>query len=108
MWETVRLAVAKTESHAKARLHFPRDHDFGSILRFIEETDGLGVARMFFETILPLLQFQTSLRLQSIAAPLGADHFLSDKTPAKNPDERQGCFWVPGFDLRAWNTSRQT
>ena len=51
---------------------------------------------MFFETILPLLQFQTSLRLQSIAAPLGADHFLSDKTPAKNPDDDKAAFGCPG------------
>jgi phospholipase C len=66
-------------------------HDFGSILKFIEETYGLGslgYADALADDLSDCFDFnQTPLKFQSITAPLGADYFLSDRTPPKDPDD---------------------
>jgi len=66
------------------------NHDFGSILKFIEETFGLGslgYADALADDLSDCFNFnQTPLAFHSITAPLGADHFLNDTTPPIDPD----------------------
>jgi len=67
------------------------NHDFGSILKFIEETYGLeslGYADALADDLSDCFNFsQTPLAFHSIAAPLGADYFLSDTAPPTDPDD---------------------
>ena len=66
-------------------------HDFGSILRFIEETFGLqplGYADTYAPDDLSdcFDLHQTPLVFKTINAPLNATHFRHDKTPPEGPD----------------------
>jgi phospholipase C len=65
-------------------------HDFGSILKFTEETfnlPSLGYADASADDLSDCFNFnQTPLQFQSIAAPLGAEYFLNDKRPPTDPD----------------------
>jgi phospholipase C len=67
------------------------NHDFGSILKFIEETYGLGslgYADAFADDLSDCFNFsQASLAFHSIAAPLGTDDFLNDTAPPTDPDD---------------------
>jgi len=67
------------------------NHDFGSILKFIEEAYGLGslgYADALADDLSDCFNFnQTPLTFYTIAAPLGADHFLNDTTPPTDPDD---------------------
>jgi phospholipase C len=69
-------------------------HDFGSILRFIQQNFGIEEGALnfadarsmtdltgFFDLTMPPRAFQ------QIAAPLTADFFLNDKRPAMDPDD---------------------
>jgi phospholipase C len=65
-------------------------HDFGSILKFIEEDFGLpslGYADAPADDLSDCFNYnQTPLPFQTIAAPLQADHFLNDPRPPTAPD----------------------
>jgi len=68
------------------------NHDFGSILRFIEETfvlPQLGFADTYApDDLSDCFNFQQkSLVFQTITAPLNADHFLHDTSPPTDPDD---------------------
>jgi len=66
------------------------DHDFGSILHFVEENFGLsslGYADSYADNLSDCFNFsQTPLVFHTISAPLKADHFLNDRTPPDDPD----------------------
>jgi phospholipase C len=68
-----------------------RQHDFGSILKFIEEDfalGSLGYADAPADDLLDCFDFDLPPRkFQTIAAPLDADYFLDDKRPATPPDD---------------------
>ena len=67
------------------------NHDFGSILRFLEENFGLsplGYADAFADDLSDCFNFtQAPLTFQTINAPLPARHFLTDTTPPTDPDD---------------------
>jgi phospholipase C len=68
------------------------NHDFGSILRFVEENFGLqslGYADAHApDDLSDCFNFQQKpLVFQTIDAPLKADHFLHDTTPPSDPDD---------------------
>jgi len=66
-------------------------HDFGSILRFIEnkfQLPSLGYADAVADDLSDCFDFtQTPIRFQSISAPLDADHFLNDHRAPAAPDD---------------------
>ena len=67
------------------------DHDFGSILRFLEENFGLspvGYADAYSpDDLFDCFNFsQTPLAFRTIKAPLNASYFLNDTTPPDDPD----------------------
>jgi len=69
--------------------HVP--HDFGSILKYIEENfslTSLGYADADADDLSDCFDYtQTPLKFQTIAAPMNAKHFLEDKTPPTDPDD---------------------
>jgi phospholipase C len=69
--------------------HVP--HDFGSILKFIEQTfnlPSLGYADAPADNLSDCFDFtQTPLTFQNIPASLQADHFLNDRRPPADPDD---------------------
>jgi phospholipase C len=86
-----RVPLIVISPYAKAGDISHVNHDFGSILRFIEQTYGLaslGYADALANDLSDCFDFsQTPLTFQSIAAPLAADHFLKDTTPPTDPDD---------------------
>jgi phospholipase C len=66
-------------------------HDFGSILKFIEETFGLpslGYADAPADDLTDCFDFkQPPAPFQAISAPLGADYFANDTRPIEDPDD---------------------
>jgi hypothetical protein len=66
-------------------------HDFGSILKFIEETlnlPSLGYADARADDLSDCFDFdQAPLRFRTIVAPLDAQHFLEDTLPPTDPDD---------------------
>ena len=66
-------------------------HDFGSILKFVEETFGLpslGYADVPADDFSDCFNFsQAPIRFQTIAAPLKANYFLNDRRPPSDPDD---------------------
>jgi phospholipase C len=69
--------------------HVP--HDFGSILKFIEENfrlSSLGYADAYADDLSDCFNFsQTPLVFQTINAPMDAAHFLNDRSPIAPPDD---------------------
>jgi phospholipase C len=67
------------------------NHDFGSILKFIEQTYGLGslgYADALADDLSDCFNFnQTPITFHTISAPLSADYFLNDTTPPTDPDD---------------------
>jgi trimeric autotransporter adhesin len=65
-------------------------HDFGSIVRFVEETYGLpslGYADVRSDDLFDCFNFnQAALPFQGVAAPRGAEYFLNNKEPPTDPD----------------------
>ena len=66
-------------------------HDFGSILKFIEQTfslPSLGYADLPADNLSDCFNFtQTPIPFRTIAAPLNADYFLNDSHPPTDPDD---------------------
>jgi phospholipase C len=79
---------AYTRSHYISHVN----HDFGSILRFVEENfslPALGYADSYApDDLLDCFDFeQQPLTFRTIDAPLKADHFIRDRTPPLDPDD---------------------
>ena len=78
-------------TYAKAGYVSHVTHDFGSILKFIEQVfnlSSLGYADAHADDLSDCFNFsQTPLPFQMITAPLSADHFLNDRTPPTDPDD---------------------
>ena len=85
-----RVPLIVVSPYAKAGYISHATHDFGSILRFIEETFGassLGYADAAADDLSDCFNFsQTPIKFQTIAAPLSASHFLNDTRPPVAPD----------------------
>jgi phospholipase C len=66
-------------------------HDFGSILKFIEQIYGLpslGYADALADNLSDCFDFnQQPLRFRTISAPLRPEHFLNDHRPPTDPDD---------------------
>jgi phospholipase C len=77
--------------YAKAQYISHTQHDFGSILKFVETTFGLpslGYADAAADDFSDCFNYtQTPLQFQAIPAALDAQHFLNDKTPPTDPDD---------------------
>ncbi|HXW99795.1 MAG TPA: alkaline phosphatase family protein [Candidatus Acidoferrales bacterium] len=86
-----RVPLIVVSPYAKAAHISHVTHDFGSILKFIEETYGLpslGYADAPADDFVDCFDFnQTPLTFQTINAPLGAEHFLNDTRPPSDPDD---------------------
>jgi phospholipase C len=65
-------------------------HDFGSILKFIEEVyhlHSLGYADALADDLSDCFDFHKHNVFQKIPAPHDANYFLNDKTPPEDPDD---------------------
>jgi len=67
------------------------NHDFSSIVKFVETVFGLpslGFGDAYSDDLTDCFNFkQKPLRFHTIKAPLDANHFLSDNSPPTDPDE---------------------
>jgi phospholipase C len=86
-----RVPLIVMSPFAKAQYLSHTEHDFGSILNFIEGVFGLsslGYAdSATSDALSDCFDFnQTPLRFQTISAPMDAQHFLTDPTPPSDPD----------------------
>jgi phospholipase C len=86
-----RVPLIVISPYAKAAYISHVNHDFGSILKFIEENFGLpslGYADAYADDLSDCFNFsQTPLTFQTINAPMNADHFLHDRSPITDPDD---------------------
>jgi phospholipase C len=86
-----RVPMIVVSPYAKAAHISHRMHDFGSILKFVEETfnlPSLGYADAPADDLSDCFDFtQIPLRFQTIAAPLKAEYFLNDRRPPTEPDD---------------------
>jgi phospholipase C len=86
-----RVPMIVVSPYAKAAYISHRTHDFGSILKFIEETFGLrplGYADAFADDFSDCFDFsQKPLQFKTINAPLKTDYFLNDQRPPTDPDD---------------------
>ena len=86
-----RVPLIVISPYAKPRYISHVNHDFGSILKFVEQVYGLGslgYADAAADNLSDCFNFsQTPLQFQPIAAPLDAAHFLNDKNPPTDPDD---------------------
>ncbi len=86
-----RVPLIVVSPYAKAQYISKQQHDFGSILKFIESRFGLpslGYADGAADDLSDCFDFsQTPLPFQTIAAPLNAQYFLNDKRPPLDPDD---------------------
>lgn len=86
-----RVPLIVVSPYAKAQHISHTQHDFGSILKFIETTfslPSLGNADAVADDFSDSFDFnQTPLQFKTIAAPLNAQYFLNDKTPPTDPDD---------------------
>ena len=86
-----RVPLIVISPYAKAAYISHVNHDFGSILRFTEETFGLspvGYADLYADDLSDCFDLnQTPLAFHTINAPLTATHFLTDRTPPGDPDD---------------------
>jgi len=90
-----RVPLIVVSPYAKAAYTSHVNHDFGSILRFIETVFDLptidpaaNYADSRADNLSDCFDFsQTPLTFQAIPAPLGASYFLNDKSPPLPPDD---------------------
>ena len=87
-----RVPVIVVSPYAKAQYISHVNHDFGSMLNFIEETYGLpslGYADSHaLDDFSDCFNFtQTPLQFQQVTAKFGADYFLNDHRPPTDPDD---------------------
>jgi phospholipase C len=86
-----RVPVIVISPYAKAAYISHNMHNFGSILKFIEETFGLpslGYADAVSDDFSDCFNFsQMPLTFRTISAPLPAEHFINDRRPPSDPDD---------------------
>ena len=86
-----RVPMIVVSPYAKAAYISHVPHDFGSILKYIEENFGLGslgYADAAADNLSDCFDYnQTPLTFHTIAAPLDASHFLHDARPPTDPDD---------------------
>jgi phospholipase C len=86
-----RVPMIVVSPYAKAAYISHVPHDFGSILKYIEENFGLsslGYADADADDLSDCFDYnQTPLAFHTIAAPLDASHFLHDTRPPTDPDD---------------------
>jgi phospholipase C len=86
-----RVPLIVVSPYAKSAYVSHTQHDFGSILKFVEVTFGLpslGYADVAADDLSDCFNFsQTPLQFQRISAPLNAEHFLTDRRPPTDPDD---------------------
>jgi phospholipase C len=86
-----RVPLIVISPYAKAQYVSHVNHDFGSILKFLEENFGLGslgYADANADDLSDCFDLsQTPLTFQTIAAPLSAQDFLNDTRPPTDPDD---------------------
>jgi phospholipase C len=92
-----RVPLIVVSPYAKAAHISHVQHDFGSILKFVETVFNLptinpgnpaAYADSSADDLLDCFDFtQTPLKFRNIAAPLDAAHFLNDKRPRRDPDD---------------------
>lgn len=87
-----RVPLIVISPYAKAGYISHVNHDFGSVLNLIEENFGLpslGYADAYAnDDLSDCFNFnQTPLTFRTINAPMSADHFLHDRSPAEPPDD---------------------
>jgi len=86
-----RVPLIVVSPYAKAQYISHNQHDFGSILKFIEgafNLPSLNYADAAADDFSDCFDFnQTPLPFQTIPAALNAEYFLNDKTPPKDPDD---------------------
>ncbi len=85
-----RVPLIVVSPFARAGFISHNPHDFGSILKFIEETFGLstiGYADVAADDFSDCFNFgQTPVKFQTVPAPLRADHFLNETRRPLPPD----------------------
>jgi len=85
-----RVPLIVISPYAKAAYISHVNHDFGSILNFIEQIYGLpslGYADARADNLSDCFNFnQTPLQFQTINVPVGKDFFLHDTRPLEDPD----------------------
>lgn len=85
-----RVPLIVISPYVKAQYISHAQHDFGSILKFIETTfslPSLGYADSVADDFSDCFDFnQAPLKFQTIPAALDAQYFLNDKTPPEPPD----------------------
>jgi phospholipase C len=88
-----RVPLVVISAYAKPQYISHTTHDFGSILKYIEENFGLssiapGYADTRADDLSDCFDYnQTPLTFQTISAPLNAEHFLNDKAAPTPPDD---------------------
>jgi phospholipase C len=86
-----RVPLIVVSPYARAAYISHANHDFGSVLKFIEETYGLpslGYGDAPADDFSDCFDFtQTPLKFQTIASPVTAAHFLNDHRPPTDPDD---------------------
>ena len=86
-----RVPMIVISPFAKAHYISHVNHDFGSVLKFVESVFGLptvGYADTRADDLSDCFDFsQTPLTFQTIPAKLNAEYFLNDKTPPGPPDD---------------------
>jgi len=86
-----RVPLIVVSPYAKPAYVSHVDYDFGSFLKFIEETfnlPSLGYADSFANDLSDCFDFsQAPFQFQTIDAPLGPDYFLHDTHPPLPPDD---------------------
>jgi len=86
-----RVPLIVVSPYAKAGYISHVTHDFGSILKFIEETfalPSLGYADAPADDLSDCFDFnQTPITFQTINAPLNAAYFLNYRGPRTDPDD---------------------
>ena len=86
-----RVPLIVVSPYVKAQYISKQQHDFGSILKFIEtrfSLPSLGYADVAADDFSDSFDFnQTPLPFQTITAPFNAQYFLNDKTPPTDPDD---------------------
>ena len=86
-----RVPLIAISPYVRANFISKQQHDFGSILKFIEVTfslPSLGNADVAADDFSDCFDFnQTPLVFKTIQAPLNAQYFLNDKTPPTDPDD---------------------
>jgi phospholipase C len=86
-----RVPLIVVSPYAKPAYISHQTHDYGSMLKFIEKNYGLpslGYADAPADDLSDCFNYsQTPIKFIKIAAPLPADFFMNDKTPALDPDD---------------------